>query len=51
MTTIPGPQYYCCRALYLQHRYGNLADLELQRPGRRNLKDKKNSTRGLNYTE
>ena len=40
MTTIPGPQYYRCRALYLQHRYGNLADLELQSPGHRNLKDK-----------
>ena len=40
MTTIPGPQYYRCRALYLQHRYGNLADLELQSPGCRNLKDK-----------
>ena len=40
MTTIPGPQYYRCHALYLQHRYGNLAGLELQSPGRRNLKDR-----------
>ena len=40
MTTIPGPQYYRCRALYLQHRYGNMADLELQSRGHRNLKDK-----------
>jgi len=40
MTTIPGPKYYRCRALYLQHRYGNLADLELQSPARRNLNDR-----------
>lgn len=38
-TTIPGPQYYRCRALYLQHRFGNLADLDLQSPARRNLND------------
>jgi len=40
MTTIPGPKYYRCRALSLQHRYGNLADLELQSPARRNLNDR-----------
>ena len=40
MTTIPGSQYYHCQALYLQHRYGNLADLELQSPTRRNLNDR-----------
>ena len=40
MTTIPGPQYYRCRAIHLQHRYGNLADLDLQSPARRNLNDK-----------
>ena len=40
MTTIPGPQYYRCHALYLQHRYGNHAGLELQSPGRNNLKDR-----------
>ena len=39
MTTIPGPQYYRCRALYLQRRFGNLADLDLQSPARRNLND------------
>lgn len=38
-TTIPGPQYYRCRALYLQHRFGNLANLDLQSPARRNLND------------
>lgn len=40
MTTIPGPQYYRCRVLYLQHRYGNPADLELQSPACRNLNDR-----------
>ena len=40
MTTIPGPQYYRCRALYLQHRFGNLADLDLQSPARRNLNER-----------
>lgn len=39
MTTIPGPQYYRCRALYLQPRFENLADLDLQSPARRNLND------------
>lgn len=37
MTTIPGPQYYRCRALYLQHRFGDLAALDQQSPARRNL--------------
>jgi len=40
MTNIPGPQYYRSRALYLQHRYGNLADLELQSPACRHLNDR-----------
>ena len=40
MTTIPGPQYYRCRALYLQHRFGNLADLDTQSPARRNLNER-----------
>ena len=40
MTTIPGPQYYHCRTLYLQHRFGDLAALDLQSPARRNLNDR-----------
>lgn len=40
MTTIPGPQYYRCRALYLQHRFGNLADLDPQSPARHNLNER-----------
>ena len=40
MTTIPGTQYYRCRALYLQHRFGNLADLDLQSPARRSLNER-----------
>lgn len=40
MITISGPQYYRCCALYLQHRYGNLADLDLQSPARWNLNDR-----------
>ena len=40
MTTIPGPQYYRCRALYLQHCFGNLAELDLQSPARRSLNDR-----------
>ena len=40
MTTIPGPQYYRCRALYLQHRFGNLADLDVQSPARSNLNER-----------
>ena len=40
MTTIPGTQSYRCRALYLQHRFGNFADLDLQSPARRNLNER-----------
>ena len=40
MTTIPGPQYYRCQALYLQHCFGNRAELDLQSPARHSLNDR-----------
>ena len=44
MTSISGPQYYRCRFLYLQHRFGNLEDLDLHSPAHCNLKDKELNT-------
>ena len=37
MNTITGPQYYRARALYLQHKHGNYADLDLNNAVHRGL--------------
>ena len=39
MHSIAAPLYYRCRALYLQFKYGNLVDIDLNSPIRRTLKD------------
>ena len=40
MNTVSGPQYYRARALYLQHKHGNFADLDLSSAVRRGLNDR-----------
>ena len=37
--TVAAPLYYRCRGLYLQHKYGDLVNIELNNPVRRTLKD------------
>ena len=39
MHTIAAPQYYRCRGLYLQFKYGDLINIDLKSPVRRALKD------------
>lgn len=39
MHTIVAPQYYRCRALYLQYKYGDLVNIDLNSPVRGTLKD------------
>ena len=39
MHTIAAPQYYRCRGLYLQFKYGDLINIDLNSPVRRALKD------------
>lgn len=39
MYTIAAPQYYQCWALYLQYKYGDLVNIDLNSPVRRTLKD------------
>lgn len=39
MHTIAAPQYYRCQALYLQYKYGDLVNIDLNSPVRRTLKD------------
>jgi len=38
--TIPGSQYYRFRGLYLQHKHGNFADLDLRSAVRRGLSER-----------
>ena len=40
MNTITGPQYYCAGALYLQHKHGNYADLDLNNAVPRGLNER-----------
>ena len=40
MNTIPGSQYYRLRGLYLQHKHGNFADLDLRSAVRRGLSER-----------
>ena len=40
MNAIPGSKYYRFRALYLQHKHGNFADLELRSAARRGLSER-----------
>ena len=40
MNIIQGPQYYRARALYLQYKHGNFADLDLNHAVRRGLNDR-----------
>lgn len=39
MHTVAAPQYYRCRGLYLQHKHGDLANIDLNTPVHRTLKD------------
>ena len=39
MRTIAAPQYYRCRGVYLQYKYGNLINIDLNSPVRWTLKD------------
>lgn len=39
MHTIAALQYYRCRALYLQYKYGDLVNIDLNSPVGRTLKD------------
>lgn len=39
MHTIAAPQYYRCQAMYLQYKYGDLVNIDLNSPVRRTLKD------------
>ena len=39
MHTIAAPQYYRCRGLYLQYKYGDLINIDLNSPVHQTLKD------------